>query len=372
LIGNLYGGHDFKKLHRTAKSLLIGALAVSLFVFAVYTLGASPIFTLLKVPAEIMGECRSLIWLYALSLPPTYVCSTCTSVLTGMGDSKTPMYISLGSQVLNIVLDVVVVAVFGWGIRGAALASLFSVAAAMLLTLIRLERFLKGLDTGNPPADFSCMRQYLPLAVPSILQQSVMSVGTLLLQVLVNRQGIAYINGYTVATTLNGLFLLPVSSCCMGYETFAAQNLGAGEHGRVRGGFLKLLGIGGLLSVLLSLLTALGADSLIGLYLTDSAGEAFTFARLFLLLLIPEYFLTLLKMSVESLFKAQMKVYLFTLSSLISLGSRILFAYALTPSFGLRALAWATVLGTFIAALYVWGMLGLNMFKERKRSQKGE
>jgi Na+-driven multidrug efflux pump len=338
-------------------------------IFAIYTLGAAPIFTLLKVPDEIMGECRSLIWLYALSLPPTYVCSTCTAILTGMGDSKAPMYISLSSQVLNIILDVVAVAVLGRGIRGAAWASVLSVIVAMVLTMQRLKAAMKALDEGDCRADFSCMREYLPLAVPSILQQSVVSVGTLLLQVLVNRQGVAYINGYTVANTLNGLFLLPVSSCCMGYETFAAQNLGAGKQERVKDGFFRLLGIGTLLSVFLSLLTVLGADFLIGLYLTDHTGNAFTFAKLFLLLLIPSYFLTLAKMSVESLFKAQLKVYRFTLSSLISLGSRILFAYALTPAFGLTALAWATLLGNLIAALFVWIMLGTDRHRQAKASR---
>lgn len=357
LIGNLFGSRSYAKLRITVRTLLIGITAVSFLIFLIYTFGASPIFELLKVPMEIRSQCKSLIWIYALSLPPTFVCSVSTAALNGMGDSKTPMFISTGSQLLNIVLDVLAVAVFGYGIVGAALASLFSVLIAMSLTCLYLKQVLKKLGEENCDRKYSCLKQYMALAIPSILQQSILSIGSLLLQRLVNNQGVSYINGYTVACTLNNLFLLPVVSCCMGYETFAAQNLGARKPERVRHGFIGLLGTGSLLCVALALGTCLFASPLIRLYLTDSAGTAFRFARLYLLLLIPNYFLILAKNSVDGLFKAQQKVYLFTLSSLIALGSRILLGYTLAPFMGLTALAWATTAGNLIAALTDWGVL---------------
>ncbi|MGN0166610.1 MAG: MATE family efflux transporter [Acetatifactor sp.] len=357
LIGSLYGSRSYTKLRSTVKTLLGSLAAISFLIFIIYTLGAAPIFGLLKVPAQIQSGCKSVLWIYALSLPPTFLCSICTAALNGMGDSKTPMFISTGSQLLNIVLDILAVAVFGYGIVGAALASLFSVIIAMLLTWRQLSRMLKGLEGADEDREGSCIRQYMALAVPSILQQSIMSIGSLILQRLVNNQGVAYINGYTVACTLNNLFLLPVVSCCMGYETFAAQNLGAGKTDRVRNGFIRLLRFGLGLCVLLTLVTCLFAAPLIQLYLTDSAGTAFLFAKRYLLLLIPNYFLILAKNSVDGLFKAQQKVYLFTISSLIALGSRILLGCILEPSMGLTALAWATTAGNLIAALADWGVL---------------
>ena len=153
------------------------------------------------------------------------------------------------------------------------------------------------------------------------------------------------------------MFLLPVISCCAGFETFAAQNLGSKNEKRVKQGFLDLLGIGTLLCLVLSLSTFLFARPLIGLYQTDEAGTAFTFAKQYLFLLIPNYLLLLAKYSVDSLFKAQMKIYLFTLSSLIALGCRIALGYLMTPSMGLTALAYATLIGNFIAAAFDWGCL---------------
>lgn len=357
LVGNLFGAHAYEKLHTMTHTLLVGAGVVSLILFAVYSIGAAPIFAVLKVPAEILPACEKLMFLYALSLPPTLLCSACTAMLNGMGNSKTPMIISVCSQILNIILDILAVAVLGFGVEGAAAASLISVVVALVWTYHHLTRDLTQLNDARPRAEFSCIGQYVPLAVPSILQQSIMSVGSLMLQVLVNVAGIAYINGYNVACTLNNLFLLPVISCCAGFETFAAQNLGSKNEKRVKQGFLDLLGIGTLLCLVLSLSTFLFARPLIGLYLTDEAGTAFTFAKQYLFLLIPNYLLLLAKYSVDSLFKAQMKIYLFTLSSLIALGCRIALGYLMTPSMGLTALAYATLIGNFIAAAFDWGCL---------------
>ena len=372
LCGNLFGAGESRKLRSTVRVLILFSLFVSLFLVAVCAVGASLIFRLLKVPAQIVPECESLLFIYALSLPPTFVCSACTAALNGMGNSKIPMINSVSSQLLNIVLDVLAVAVWGFGVRGAAWASFFSVVVAMLLNLRQLKLSLDSLpaqDGTSAPAAYSargCLKQYVPLAVPSILQQSIMSIGSLVLQVLVNKQGVSYINGYTVACTLNGLFLLPVSSCCSGYETFAAQNLGAGKHDRVRDGFLRVLALGVGLCALLTLLTLVFAEPLIGLYLTDKTAASFLFARLYLFLLIPNYFLLLAKYSADGLFKAQMKVYLFTLSSFIALGVRIVLSYALEPQLGLTALAWAATIGNLAAALFDFACLLLQHTPKRR------
>lgn len=82
---------------------------------------------------------------------------------------------------------------------------------------------------------------YLTLAIPSIIQSSVLSIGTMALQVIVNKAGIDYINGYTAANTIFNLFLLPIVAISTGFETFASQNIGAAIHERVRGGYQFLI-----------------------------------------------------------------------------------------------------------------------------------
>jgi hypothetical protein len=185
---------------------------------------------------------------------------------------------------MNIVLDVVIISCFHMGVEGAALASDFSMFVSCVWTFICARRILKQKTQAKmyffPPA----LKKYLTLAIPSIIQSSVLSIGTMALQVIVNKAGIAYINGYTAANTIFNLFLLPIVAISTGFETF--------------------------------------------------------------------FFLQLFKYSIESLFKAHLKMNLFAASSILSLGCRIAFAFIFTPIIGLSAMAWALLFGSAVSVIF--------------------
>ena len=199
-----------------------------------------------------------------------------------------------------------------------------------------------------PPA----LKKYLTLAIPSIIQSSVLSIGTMALQVIVNKAGIAYINGYTAANTIFNLFLLPIVAISTGFETFASQNIGASITERVRGGYHFLMKEGVLICVALSVLDVLLAGKFISIYATYPGTESFSFARVYLYLMIPNFFLQLFKYSIESLFKAHLKMNLFAASSILSLSCRIAFAFIFTPMFGLSAMAWALLFGSLVSVIF--------------------
>lgn len=357
LIGNLFGAKNYPKLRHYLHSLLILCLGFSTLLCIIYSLFHQPMFALLRVPNDIRNESGELMLIYALSLPPTLICSVCTSCLNGLGDSKTPMRISMFAQCLNIILDILAMAVWNLGVKGAAYASLFSVMIAVLLTWHHLQKTVTSYCLDKPHFTVECIPWYLSVAIPSVLQQSIMSIGSLMLQVLVNEQGTSYINGYTVANTIHSLFLLPIISCCAGYETFAAQNYGAGNHKRVRQGYQSLMCFGNVTWILLAIATLCFSNPLIHLFLQDKGSLSYGFAHNYLLLLIPNYALLLIKYSIDSLYKARLKIYLFTISSFIALFVRILAGYLLAPTFGLIALAYATAIGNGAAVLF--NLLGL-------------
>ena len=358
LIGNLFGSGNYQKLRHYLYSLLLLCVGFSSILWLIYTFCNQPIYAILKVPGEIRAEAGELMIIYALSLPPTLLCSVCTSSLNGLGDSKTPMRISVFAQCLNIILDILAMAVWNLGVKGAAYASLFSVIVAAILTWRHLRKTVVQLCDETPHFTAKCIPWYLSVAIPSILQQSIMSVGNLILQVLVNEQGVSYINGYTVANTIHSLFLLPIISCCAGYETFAAQNYGANKKDRVREGFKSLMFLGNGAWILLAAATVGFSGPLVHLYLKDQTSISYGFAQSYLLWLIPNYALLLFKYSIDSLHKARLRIYLFTISSFIALFVRILAGYLLTPSCGLIALAYAAAIGT--AAAVVFNMVSIR------------
>lgn len=360
LIARLYGEGDRQKLRGAVFMLAWSSFAVSALLGAVYVLFAGEIVRASQVPSEIAADCETLVRLYAVGFIPTLFSQVGVAVLNGMGDSKSPTVICVSTQLLNIALNLLAVLVLNLGLWGVAWASVFSVAVNAALAWCRVRRALRGVHGASGMAE--SLRRYALLALPSMLQQSVMSFGNLLLQMLVNRQGVDCINGYSVGSNLYNLLILVVISCCTGYETFAAQNLGARQPARVRAGFRSLLLGGTGVCGLLMLLMIFGSDFLISFYLTEPLSPAFIFARQFLLLMIPNLFLTLWKYGLDAVFKANLKVYLFTISSLISLGARVVFSYVAFGALGSMVLAVGTVFGTGTALVF-----NLAVFLARRR-----
>lgn len=356
LVGNQFGQRNYDKIKSTIKTVTYLGAVFSAIMAAVYIVGGPYFFRMVELPQKLMDDCVTLLRVYALSFIVQVICMIQSSVLNGIGDSRTPMFIGICTQILNIVLDIIVVAGMNGGAMGAAFASIFSLCVSVVWTYFVMRKKLLKLSGDKGEFDKKILWQYVKLTVPSLLQQSVMSVGSLFLQRLVNVQGINAINGYTVACNINSFFIIPIISYTMAYETFASQNLGAKDEARARQGFRSMLLQCGAVCIALSVGTILFAKMLIGLYLSDSSSYSFQFAYQYIMILIPNFFALLLKYGVDSIFKARMKIYLFTISSLISLVVRIGFSYAVVGSGGLLALAVATVVGNLAAIVFNWGV----------------
>lgn len=361
LIAQLCGKGARRELRGAVFTLAAASVGISGLLCAVYVVFAGLIVRAAQVPPEIAEDCKKLIALYAVGFIPTLLTQAGVAVLNGMGDSKNPTWMCISTQILNIFLNLLAVLVFDLGLWGVAAASVFSVLVNAVLAWVWVLRAIRGQGSGVYGSAGS-LRRYGALAVPSMLQQSVMAFGNLILQVLVNRQGVAYINGYNVGGNLSNLLLVALIACCTGYETFAAQSLGAGAYGRVRAGFRTLIVVGAGLCAVLSLVTVFASDALISFYLSDPADTAFVFARQYLLLLLPNLPLTLLKYGVDAVFKANLKVYLFTVSSLVSLGARIAFSFLAFGALGPAALAVGVVFGSGAALVF-----NLLVFLPRRR-----
>ena len=179
-----------------------------------------------------------------------------------------------------------------------------------------------------------------------------MSVGTMALQVIVNSAGIEYINGYTVATTIFNLLLLPILATSIGYETFASQNIGAKEVMRVKEGYSFLIKEGLGVCIVLTVIDLFFSGTLMSMYSMDVTSDGYAFAKLYLLLMIPNFFLQLYKYSIEALLKANLKMNLFAISSVIALACRLVFAFLMQPVIGLQAMAWALLFGSAVSVAY--------------------
>lgn len=354
IIASFFGQRRYDRVKNAWNTIAWAGLLFSCVLALIYILFGQFFFEMVELPPTLMAQSVTLLRVYALSFGIQLISSIAFSVLNGLGDSKTPMVICTSTQILNILLDVIVVAWMDGGVIGAAFASIFSLAVSAAWGCFVMKKKLNTLSNRRSAFETDILGQYIRLTVPSMLQQSVMSIGSLLLQRLVNVQGTGAINGYTIACNINNFFIIPIIAFTTAYETFASQNLGAQEERRAQQGFQSMLAQCGVVCVILSASTLLLAKPMISLYLPNASGYSFQFAYQYILILIPNFFGLLLKYSVDALFKAHMKIYLFTISSLISLGVRILFSYIFVSRMGLLALAAATVVGNVAAILFNW------------------
>ncbi|MGN1344238.1 MAG: MATE family efflux transporter [Traorella sp.] len=352
LCANNFGRRDYEKLKNTFVTISISSLFVVLILGGIYFLFASDFMRMVELPEELLFDCVFLLRIYVVSFPIQILCQIFCSTLNGMGDSKTPMMTCICTQCLNIALDIVAIVILNLGVRGAAYASILSLFISMIWNYLEVKKKLKKLSNYQGHYDQEQLKIYIRITIPSILQQSIMSIGNLFLQRLVNIQGIEAINGYTVACNINNFLIIPVISYTNSFETFASQNIGSNNEKRTKDGFKVLLSQCGILCIVLSIVSIFLSKLLISMYLKDPTSSSFQFAYQFLIFLIPNYFALLFKYGIDALFKAHLKIYLFTISSLIALVARILFSYLFVDSFGLIVLAFAPVLGNVVAILF--------------------
>ena len=176
----------------------------------------------IHTPQNIMADGVLYLKIYVFGLIFLMLYNVCTGVFTALGDSKTPLYFLLGSSAGNIVLDLIFVAQFHWGVAGVAWATFIAQGISAVLALLTLFSRIKAFagEEKQPFFDSQYFKQIFAIAVPSIMQQSVLSVGNLFIQDIVNRYGSAVVAGYSGAIKLNTFAInifMTLGSCLSSY-----------------------------------------------------------------------------------------------------------------------------------------------------------
>lgn len=235
MVSQLFGAGRADRLPKAVSTVLWTSLALSLILTVVGQLLAAPFLTALQTPQE---DYR-----YALIYLRTIICglvcnvfyNQLTGLLRGLGNTKVPLYILMFSCCVNAGLDLVFVALLRMGVLGAGLATIFAEGASAVLTALYIRRCVPQLRGGGG-FDKQLFSTALRFGLPMGLQQASISLGHVLMQAIVNPFGTALIAGFTAAAKVDMFAVMPIISLGAAMSTFAAQNAGAGDYGRVRQG----------------------------------------------------------------------------------------------------------------------------------------
>jgi len=226
-----YKGFSFTAA-RTVHTALVLSAAVGALLTVLGLVTAAPIMRLLGTPDEILPDAALYLRIYFLGMIPQMLYNMGTNILRAIGDSKRPLYFLIAASLVNIVLDVVFIAVFGWGVMGAALASLVSRAVACCAVLFLLQKpdcmlRVTGLSALKP--DGKLIRRILRVGIPAGIENGMFQIGKLSVASLTSTLGTAAIAANAVANTTSTFLNIPASAVGMAVLTVVGQCLGAGE-----------------------------------------------------------------------------------------------------------------------------------------------
>ncbi len=273
LISQYFGAKQYDKVRKAVDTLNIVLFSAAFVIGGIGIYFTREIFQLISLPNDVIEDAVKYLKVYLTGLPFAFGFYGVSAILRGVGDSKTPLVFLIISTVINIILDIVFVIVFHYGIKGVAFATVISQFLALLSAIIWLNKKNKMLSfrIKGVKFDTSILKKSLKIGVPSGIQQVAVSLGMMIIMVIVNSFGTNVIAGYSSAMRIDSLAILPAMMFSTAFSTFVGQNIGANKLLRVKKGYTSTLLMTSFVSIFTSIIIISFANNLMQLFTTDKA-----------------------------------------------------------------------------------------------------
>ncbi len=273
VISQYFGAKNFDKVKRAIDTIFIILAAFAVVMTVVGLTFSEQIFRLVRLPEELIPTANTYFSIYVSGLIVFFGYNGVAAVLRGMGDSVTPLYFLILATILNIGLDLLFIVKLGWGIEGAALATIIAQGAAFAVAVVYLNHNhdLIRFNIREFSFDFEIFKQSLRIGLPTGLQQTFVALGMTALLGIVNGFGTNVVAAYTAAGRIDSLAVIPSMVFSQALSTFVGQNIGAGKVERVRRGLWRTLLMASGVAVVMSVLLILFKYPLMTLFTHDPA-----------------------------------------------------------------------------------------------------
>jgi putative MATE family efflux protein len=356
VISQMFGAKKFVHLKSSYTTAMITVAGSSIILTIAGLLLARPIMTALQTPSSIMEDSLIYLNIYYYGMFFLFIYNACNGIFTALGDSKTPLMFLIFSSVLNIILDLLFVTVWKFGIAGIAWATFAAQGIATVLSFIMLQRRIIKMNLTKahkiPIYNVKMLGKLTYVAVPSILQSSFVSVGNIFVQAVINSFGPAAIAGFTVGMRMSVLAINAMGTAANGVSAFTAQNIGARKFDRVPGGFKAGLVLSWIFVLPLFITFIFTPDIFTNLFMNDPKAsiEAVTISNGFIQFLAPFYPILAVKLVCDCVLRGAGAMKTFMVATFVDLSLRVILTYALAPIVGYQALYYAWAGGWVIAS----------------------
>lgn len=369
LASQYLGAGHYKEMKSSVYTFLI-TFAVFSTLLAVLGFFINPtVLRLLKTPENILPEAVEYLQIYFAGLPFMFMYNILSADFNALGRSKIPLFLLIFSSILNIVLDFWMVGGLGMGVSGAAAATVIAQGLAAVISFCILMWLLSSYPAEGRTTWFrrDMFATGVKIAVPSIVQQSIVSIGMLLTQSAVNQFGSSALAGYSAGMRLESLCIVPMIATGNAMSTFTAQNLGAGKSERVHQGYHAAYGIIIAFGVVLILVSQLFYRPVLAVFVErgessvafETGTSYFRFIGLFFSFLG-------FKAITDGILRGAGDIKVYMLANLINLAIRVAVAQLCSPVWGIQLIWYAVPMGWTANYLisYCWYRTG-NWKKRR-------
>ena len=353
VVSQLFGAKKLSELKTAVYTTLIASGAVCLVLMVFGTAFCTDLLELIHTPQDILADSKLYLDIYIWGLPFVFYYNVATGIFSALGDSKTPFYFLAASSLSNIAVDILFVTAFKMGVAGVAWATFLCQGVSCVLAVIVVFSRFRTIETREKPKLFSVplLKKIAIVAIPSILQQSFISVGNIIIQSVINTFGASVIAGYSASVKLNNLVITSFTTLGNGISNYTAQNVGADKPLRVCQGFRAGLKLVWMLCVPLTVLYFLAGRYLLYLFLDNPTGTAMQVGIQFLRILSPFYFVVSAKLVSDGILRGAGQMKPFMIATFTDLILRVVLAKVLSIPFGPLGIWCAWPIGWSISAV---------------------
>ena len=352
IISQYFGAKQYDNVKRAIDTMFIMLFFASLAITFIGIAFSHTIFNLMKLPAEIMDSAILFFNIIISGVILLFGFNGTSAVLRGLGDSKTPLYFLIISTILNIILVILFIVVFKWGIAGAAIATLISQGVSFALAVIYLNKYhtIINFSFRNIVFDKEIFNKSLKIGIPSGLQQTFVAIGMMALMRIVSDFGTNTIAAYTVAGRIDSFAAMPAMNFSMALSTFVGQNIGANKIDRVRKGYVATLWMTGILSVIVTLSVYFFGGQMMSLFTNDP--EVISIGKSYLIIVSSFYILFSFMFANNGVMRGAGDTLIPMFITLFSLWLlRIPFSYIISARIGSDGIWWSIPLAWFFGCL---------------------
>lgn len=354
VISQLFGASDYKKVKTAASTSLISSVLLGGILTAGGIAFTPFLMRVIDTPEDIFADSALYLEVYVGGFIFLFIYNIANGVFTSLGDSKTPLYFLIFSSVFNVVLDYIFVVYFNMGVGGVAWATFTAQGIAGVLSVFTLLQHLKKLPCNGKSDVFSfdLLKKISAISIPSVLQQSFVSIGNVFIQKLINGYGSSVVAGYSAAIKLNTFTINSLCTFGNGISSFTAQNLGAKKYRRIKdgmkcGSFMVI--VTGCVFMLCYLLFN---EQLIKVFMEgDGSVAAVEAGTAFLKTVSPFFCFIGLKLVGDGVLRGTGSMKLFMIATFTDLILRVVLAFVFSPVWGYQGIWYSWPVGWTVATV---------------------